>query len=477
MTGKSETHPANDGDRLADEIRQQVEQSTGSVLRAVAAKRQSAAELTEYQHLTHTETWTERWPDGERTVTAEVWGAAANTALAAHDWLVIPARDEPYYFERPMVLRSGQCLSADPTAELRLRPGVGTCLVRNANLTGFADGPVPDDLVPDTGIVIEGGLWSTLCTSPREPNGNALGRPDVDFDVTGCHGVILLQNVRQSVVRDLTIKQSKPFGIHLGLASEVLVDNIRFVRHYRDGVHLGPPSHDIVIRNIRGETHDDLVALNAWDWVNSNPAFGPLHHILVEGVHGAPWELGANNAIRLLPGVKRFSDGSTVDCPITDCVLCDLETLRELKCYDQPNLELGRDRDFSLEVGRVERIWLQRLRLPHPVPLELGAMATDVTMEDVQLGFEPTGDDCLVRVGPLSMTYKHGSDDPSKWVEVFSPDRDVTVRRLTVRNVSTPSGPVADPMGTLVQVGDQQLNPDYPRTTPKGGTGRAYLLP
>ena len=40
------------------------------------------------------------------------------------------------------------------------------------------------------------------------------------------------------------------------------------------------------------------------------------------------------------------------------------------------------------------------------------------------------GDYKLVEIGPMSATWKYQPDDPSKWVEVFSPDRDVTVRNF-----------------------------------------------
>ena len=36
--------------------------------------------------------------------------------------------------------------------------------------------------------------------------------------------------------------------------------------------------------------------------------------------------------------------------------------------------------------------------------------------------------------------------------------------------------PLPDPEARLVKVSDQKLNPDYPRTTPRGGTGKAYWI-
>ena len=44
-------------------------------------------------------------------------------------------------------------------------------MVRNANLVGFADQPVPGETNPDTDIHIEGGVWTTdhAKRSKRQP--------------------------------------------------------------------------------------------------------------------------------------------------------------------------------------------------------------------------------------------------------------------------------------------------------------------
>ena len=106
--------------------------------------------LIGFRDLVRKETWTEKWPDdsGEietRSVTEEIWTAAMQASLEAQGLLHIPARKDPYYLDGPLILKSGQSLTADPQAEIRLKPGCNTCMVRNANLTGFKDRPVPED--------------------------------------------------------------------------------------------------------------------------------------------------------------------------------------------------------------------------------------------------------------------------------------------------------------------------------------------
>ena len=76
--------------------------------------------------LVQTETWLEKRPDANGkieavNITAEIWTEAMQSALDADGALHIPARLQPYYIDGPLVLRSGQKLSADLLAEIRCR--------------------------------------------------------------------------------------------------------------------------------------------------------------------------------------------------------------------------------------------------------------------------------------------------------------------------------------------------------------------
>jgi hypothetical protein len=80
-------------------------------------------------------------------------------------------------------------------------------------------------------------------------------------------------------------------------------------------------------------------------------------------------------------------------------------------------------------------------------------------------------------MGPLSQTYKRGkSEDPAKWIEIFSPDLDCTVRKVSIMGVRTRGSQTDLPIGQVVRVSEQKLNPDYPKTTPKGGTGKGIWI-
>jgi hypothetical protein len=456
---------------------------TALLLVPPAALQAAEKPLSDWQHLVRTETWTEKWPDASgkaetRNVTAEVWTQAMQATLNAQGTLHIPARAQPYYLDSPLVVKSGQKLSADPTAELRLKPGSNTCMVRNEHVVTLNTKPVPADQPLDMDITIEGGIWTTLATTEKEWNGNLLGRSSKENPAFGTHGVILLQNVRGVTVKNITVRQSRPFGVHLANAHEFTVENITLEEHRRDGVHVTGPASDGVIRGVRGNSSDDDVALTAWAWKNNAPSFGPIERITVEDVTGWPEDDHEGNiAIRLLPGVKRFEDGTMLDCSIRDITLRRITDIRHFKIYDQPNLERGRDTDFSIGVGTVKNLRLEDLTFNRPGQIQLHANTDGLSIHNVRVNHPITPDWHLLAIGPLSQTSKRGkSEDAAKWVEIFSPDLDCTVRNLTVSGVRTRDSQTDLPIEQVVKVIEQKPNPDYPKTTPKGGKGKGIWL-
>jgi hypothetical protein len=438
--------------------------------------------LSDFLQLVRTETWIEKWPDASgkaeaHNVTAEVWTEAMQATLDAQGKLHIPARGKPYYLDGPLILKSGQKLSADPTAEIRLKPGTNTCMVRNENIVGFAEQKVPADTNPDAGISIDGGIWTTMATSRAESNGNLRGNSSRLRPVPATHGVILLHNVRHVTVHNITVRESRAFAVHLGNISEFIVDGLTLERHGRDGVHVDGPASEGVIRNVTGDSHDDPVSLTAWDWRQYNVTFGAIHHLTIEHVTGAPDEKHGTDAIRLLPGVKRFTDGSTLDCPIHDITLRDITDIRDFKLYDQPNLEIGRNNDFSVGVGTLKNIVFENITFNRPGSIQIHANTDGLTVRNVKLLFPLPGSYHLVEIGPKSMTYKSGGPtSPEKWTEIFSPDLDCTVRNASITGVRTSEAQIDLPMEKAVKVIKQKPNPDYPKTTPKGGTGKGIWI-
>jgi len=476
-----------DADRLADEILQRIQAPVERINGRMRAIEQKAASVERFQSLVRIGHWIEVRQDNsgqpeERQVTGEIWNDAIRAALREAGGAFLPARERPFYLDGPIVLGSGQFLVADARAEIRLKPGTNTCLVRNENMLSAPNGPVPPGITPDSGILVEGGIWSTLCFGSSLDNGNARGRADANDSIAGAHGVLAFNNVRDLVVRNVTVRQSRPFGVHLAAVSRFLIDGVRFERHHRDGVHLNGLCSDGVVRNVRGLTGDDFVALNAWDWRNYCMVFGPIERILVEDVDA---ENRGCASIRLLAGTKNFAGGATLDCPVQDCVFRGIRGVHTFKLYDQPNLEHGRQHDYADPIGKMSRLFFEQLHIPvavRPATFQIHSDVDGLFIRDVALDFAVSSDDRLVSIGPLSQTYKHRPDDPNHWVEIFSPDKDCTVRNLRLEgiraSIETDGRMEQRELDgqTLVHVIQQQLNPDYPRTTPRGGTGKGHWV-
>ena len=442
----------------------------------------SVVEAGDFASLVRPGQWTEQWLDGHgqaetKQVQGEIWNDAIQAALTQSGAVHLPKREAPYYLDGPIILKSGQKLLADALTEIRLKPNTNTCMARNEHLVGFANGLVPDDLKADEDIEISGGIWTTLGNGVRGVNGNMRGFSSRRDPVPGTHGVILLHNVRKVTVSHLTIRRSQAFAVHLGNASEFLVEGITLDGHGRDGVHVNGPASNGVIRDVHGDSRDDPVSVCAWDWQNYAPSFGTVHDLVIEHVQGCPLGVNSTDAIRLLPGVKRFASGAILDCPIHDVVLRDITDIREFKLYDQPNLELGRNKDSSAATGRLSHIDMQRLTFTRPGVVKVAATVDGLRITGVNFNFNPGPAFRLVEIGPMSATYRSKPGEPLSWVEIFSPDSDVRVSDFGLKDVRLQGRPVGDATARFVSVRDQHLNSDYPNTTPRGGAGRAFLVP
>jgi hypothetical protein len=126
-------------------------------------------------------------------------------------------------------------------------------------------------------------------------------------------------------------------------------------------------------------------------------------------------------------------------------------------------------------VGTMKNIRLEDLTFNRPGKIELHANTDGLIIHNVKLNHALTPDWQLLAIGPKSQTYRRGTD-PERWVEIFSPDLDCTVRNVSVSGVRTRESQADLPIDQSVQVIEQKPNPDYPKTTPKGGTGKGIWI-
>lgn len=466
-------------ERLAADIEARVAAATAFA----DGRRERAAAVLPDAAKARSGTWEEMWPCGERVVPirvdGEIWTDAIQSALDAHGCVHVPARDNPYYLDSPLVLGPGQTLTADPDAEFRLVPGTDTCLLRNRSVVGMDETTLEIPGVPcDEGLYVEGGVWTTLLTTPDERNGNVWGHVSKMHPVHGCYGAFVFNHVRGLVVRNVVVRQCNMHALQLSDAHGFLLDGIAFDRQGRDGVHVHGASDWGVVRRVSGDSKDDFIALNAWDWSHTSPTHGPIHHILVEDsacVHapdgGRP---EGCCAIRIQPGNRPRPDGrGTLPCPVESIVFRRIANVREFKMYDQPNLELGRDNDRSEPIGTMRDIFFDSLTFDRPCAFEIADNLQNCDISRVRFSYDAEGD-VLVRVTPKSGTWKHDPGDPSTWVEIYSPDEDFSVGGFSARLFSVRRGGRDVPVDArpFVEIADGRLNPGWPATTPRGGTGK-----
>jgi hypothetical protein len=205
-------------------------------------------------------------------------------------------------------------------------------------------------------------------------------------------------------------------------------------------------------------------------------------------------------SLRLLAGTKRYPNGQTLDCDLTDCVFDNLFGLRVIRMYDQPNVGYPGG-DCAVRIGRMKNLHFRNIEVcrssgdtrtftswtPRPGRCPLIEIASDVDgmyVENVTLHFDlrqpPFDSYKLIAIGPLSDTIKRDAKDPQTWFDPYSPARDCTVRNLRLRHIRSISADGGDPREipgeSLVRVFSQKPNPDYPKTTPKGGTGKGIWI-
>ena len=118
-------------------------------------------------------------------------------------------------------------------------------------------------------IEIVGGIWNGCCMDIEND------KPDL-FDRNGYSGAVLnFCGVKGLKIIDVSVKNSTTFFIRISCVEDFLIENIDFssdeFAYNQDGIHFGGNVRHGVVRNIRaltrGQTNDDMIALNADDCV------------------------------------------------------------------------------------------------------------------------------------------------------------------------------------------------------------------
>jgi hypothetical protein len=138
-------------------------------------------------------------------------------------------------------------------------------------------------------IHVIGGIWDGNNLAQTCEYHMPGGTWRVPFDpkrYLGC--VMMFKNVEDLRIEKLTIKDPRTFGIHLGNVERFTVEDITFdynmQSNNQDGVHVQGGCRLGRIANLKGNTNDDMVALNADDGEMFEITRGPISDIQIDGL-------------------------------------------------------------------------------------------------------------------------------------------------------------------------------------------------
>jgi hypothetical protein len=201
----------------------------------------------------------------------------------------LPEPEVCYLISKALVIHSGQTLKLDPNTVIRLADGAMDYLLINSDRDSG-----------NKNISVTGGIWdgnNIHQTCPYRHGDRSEGGLKKYMG-----NVIFLMNVENLHLEGLTVKDPETFGIHLAKVRKFTVRDITFDYNLElvneDGIHIKGPSSEGFIQNIKGNTNDDMVALNADDQPMFEPSRGPITDIRIDGLYAE----NGFTAVRLLSG-------------------------------------------------------------------------------------------------------------------------------------------------------------------------------
>ncbi len=242
--------------------------------------------------------------------------------------VVIP--DGDYLISKTLRIPNDTKVICSPRARLRLADGANCPIISN----------VDRGREFSRNITIEGGVW----------DGNNLNQQRAkcskDIPLGGFGQFIVFTYVKNLTLRGMTIKDPESFAIQLTAVEEFTVEDLFFdfnkQRPNMDGIHVNGFARNGLIRNLKGETHDDMVALNS-DEGKDYCDCCDIENVTIENVYGGAdgWTgvrllsraaTVRNIAIRNLYGGYKFNgvsfthwgpDGESADYGRFDNILLD----------------------------------------------------------------------------------------------------------------------------------------------------------
>ena len=376
----------------------------------------------EYMDVTEYTSYTKADEFGRR-----IWTEAFAAAIKNNSKVYIP--NGLYYIDDTIVIPSHRMLKADKNARICL---VGTCkkvLIRNDAVIDGSSKRVEDSARFTNNINISGGIWSTEFSKRAEYG--KLGIYDESDSLHGVHAMMLFSGVKNLWLQDMVFENSATFAIQIGRVRNFIIENIEFRRCFADGVHLNGDIKNGAVINVRGETEDDLVALNAYDWDNSTINNGPIENVTIDGV---VCEGGECHCMRFAPGILPDNKGA-IDCYVKNIHVKNVQGVSLFKLYLQTPPYVGTPDGTS--VGNIDEITFENIEVVKDRPsdnipnmyskdavtghfgvFELGSNINKLTLKNikVKMNYEEYPDTAhFITIGPKSCYVE------SKRLEVFDP--------------------------------------------------------
>ncbi|MBR4073351.1 MAG: hypothetical protein IKK24_05335 [Clostridia bacterium] len=409
------------------------------------------ADVRDYSHLTYL---TE-----EKGKNVRVWTKALSQAIKDNEIVIIPDNDEPYYIDSTVTIPSNRRIEAGKKAVIRLLSDVKVLMLRNEHTLDGTHAPIKSE-VKDKNITIIGGRWEEAHTY-RAGYGKS-GMYDENRTFYGVSTCMFFNNMENLTLKNLTFANAGGFAIQIGDIKNVVAENIEFCSCFADGLHINGNTENAVVRHLHGQVGDDLLALNMYDWQDSSVNFGPIKNLLAEDL-----ELSADSlykALRILPGLYYYKDGSTVDCSLNNAVIRGVKGINTFKLYYQtPSYKIADKNPEKGGVGSGDNIYFEDIEIDLDSPVdkllpymesdplrgnmgafEIGANIDNLNLENIRITFHkdiyPLS--YLVTAGPKSVQL----DDR----EVFDPYISCTVNGLNLKNI-TVNGEKAEDCSALIK--------------------------
>ena len=301
-------------------------------------------------------------------VEGKIWTDALRAALIEHEIVEINSSKEPYYIDDTVIIPSNRCIIAY-RATIKLVSGCEVLMLRNENVCDGTHQPISTN-IHDENITIIGGKWeeSHNARGGYGKSGRFARKELGDVCFFGVSTCMLFNNLCGLTLKNVTFSHAAGFGAQMGNVKNAYFENIWFNSCYADGLHFGGNCENILARGLYGEVGDDIFALNAYDWQNSSVTFGPIKNVLCEDVRSAPMSI--YKAIRIVPGVYTYDDGSKTSCSISDTIIKNVHGIKTYKMYFQtPAYSIG-DEPERGEVGYINDLFFEDIDVDLDAPID-----------------------------------------------------------------------------------------------------------